>query len=138
MALHVNKLESPLSKDALCQLWLKLAQLFWRKIFLNVFNRISNFCYYLPLEKGVAALHMSKLESPQPKNALCQVWLKLALWFWRRFLNIFNIILHFCYYLPLDKGVSLHLHNLKSPPPKDALCQVWLKLAQWFWRRIFF
>ena len=26
-------------------------------------------------------------------------------------------------------------NNIKSPSPKDALCQVWLKLAQWFWRR---
>ena len=25
--------------------------------------------------------------------------------------------------------------NLESPSPKDALCQDWLKLAQWFWRR---
>ena len=25
-----------------------------------------------------------KLASPSHKNALCQVWLKLALWFWRR------------------------------------------------------
>ena len=24
--------------------------------------------------------------------------------------------------------------KLESPSPKDALCQVWLKLAQWFWR----
>ena len=24
------------------------------------------------------ALHLNKLESPSPKNALCQVWLKLA------------------------------------------------------------
>ena len=29
-------------------------------------------------------LHMSKLESPLPKDALCQVWLKLTHWFWRR------------------------------------------------------
>ena len=31
----------------------------------------------------------------------------------------------------------LHLNKLESPSPKDALCQDWLKLAQWFWRRIF-
>jgi hypothetical protein len=29
----------------------------------------------------------------------------------------------------------LHLNKLESPPPKDDLCQVWLKLTQWFWRR---
>ena len=60
----------------------------------------------------------------------------MAQWFWRRrILNIFNIVLHFCYYLPLEKGVALYLSKLESPLPKDALCQVWLKLAQWFWRR---
>jgi hypothetical protein len=33
----------------------------------------------------------------------------------------------------LEKGNPLHLNNLESPP-KDDLCQVWLKLALWFWR----
>ena len=28
MVLHLNKIESPSSKDALCQVWLKLAQRF--------------------------------------------------------------------------------------------------------------
>ena len=41
----------------------------------------------------------------------------------------------FCNYLPLEKGVALHLNNLEFPSPKDALCQVWLKFAQLFWRR---
>ena len=27
------------------------------------------------------------------------------------------------------------LNNHKSPSPKDALCQVWLKLVELFWRR---
>ena len=31
--------------------------------------------------------------------------------------------------------MTLHVNKLESPPLKDALCQVWLKLAQWFWRR---
>ena len=34
----------------------------------------------------------------------------------------------------MEKDGALHLKTLKSPSPKDALCQVWLKLAQWFWR----
>jgi hypothetical protein len=39
------------------------------------------------------------------------------------------------YYLPLEKGYPLLLNKLESPSPKDDLCQVWLKLVQWFWRR---
>ena len=67
------------------------------------------------------------------RNALCQVWLKLDHQFWRRrFFNGFSI---FRNYLPLEKGMVLHLNRLESPPPKDVLCQVWLKLVLWFWRR---
>ena len=39
---------------------------------------------------------------------------------------------YFCNNLPLEMGWVLHLNKLESPSPKDALCQVWLKLAQWF------
>jgi hypothetical protein len=42
--------------------------------------------------------------------------------------------LFFCYYLPLGKNVVLHLCNSEFPLPKDDFCQVWLKLAQRFWR----
>ena len=134
-ALHLNKLESPSSIDALCQVWSKLAQWFWRRRFLNFVNVCSLFRNNLPLEKG-AALHLNKLESPSPKDALCQVWLKLAHWFWRRrVFNFFTVFSLFRSYVPLEKGAALHLNKLESPSPKDALCQVRFKLAQWFWRR---
>ena len=62
----------------------------WKKLrgsgekdFLNFVNVFSLFRNYLPFEKGLA-LHLNKLESPSTNNALWQVWLKLALWFWRR------------------------------------------------------
>ena len=38
------------------------------------------------------------------------------------------------YYLSLEKGVVLRLNKMEFPSSKDASCQVWLKLAQWFWR----
>ena len=119
--LHLNKLESPSPKDALWQVWLKMAQWFWRRRFLNFVNVFSLFRNYLPLEKGMA-LHLNKLESPSPKDALCKVWLKMAQWFWRRrFLNFVNVFLLFHNYLPLEKDGVLHLNNLESPSPKDAL-----------------
>ena len=98
---------------------------------------ISRFRNYLPFEKG-GALHLNKLISPSPKDALCQVWLKLAQWFLRRrFFNFVNVFLLFRNYLPLEKGGALHLNKVEYPSPEDALCQVWLKLVQWFWRRRF-
>jgi hypothetical protein len=91
-------------------------------------------CDYLPLEEDLA-LYLNKLEFPSPKNNVYQVSLNLACWFWRRFLKIFSVILFFCYYLPLERGNPLHLKKLESPLLKDDLCQIWLKLVQWFWRR---
>ena len=81
--------------------------------------------------KRAGAHHLNKFESPSPKDALCQVWLKLAQWFWRRrFFNFVNVFSLFCNYLPLEKGGALHLYKLEFPSPRDTLCKVWLKLAQ--------
>ena len=38
----------------------------------------------------------------------------------------------------MEKSGALDLNKLVSPSSKDTLYQVWLKLAQWFWRRRFF
>ena len=57
MALRLNKHESPSPKDAMCQIWLNLAQRFWRRRFLNFVNVFSLFRNYLPLEKG-GTLHL--------------------------------------------------------------------------------
>ena len=45
---------------------------------------------------------------------------------------VVNVFLRFIYYLPLikERVPSFEKYN-------DALCHVWLKLAQWFWRRRF-
>ena len=69
-ALHLNKIESPSAKDALCQVWLKFTLWFRSRRFLkiNSVNVSSPFCNYLPLEKS-GALHLNKLESPSPKDA---------------------------------------------------------------------
>jgi hypothetical protein len=48
---------------------------------------------------------------------------------------MFSVFLFFCYYLPFERDNPLHLKKLESPSSKDDLFRVWLKLAQWFWRR---
>ena len=107
--------------------------------FKKVFNHVfSLFCNYLLLRRGWLFI-WKKLESSSPEDAFCQVWFKMAQWFWRRrFLKILNVLLLFHNYLPFEKGVVLHLNKLESPSPKNALCQVWMKLEQWIWRRRFF
>ena len=84
VALHLNKLEFPLPKNALCLVWLKSARRFWRRRFLNFVNVFSLIRNYLSLEKGMT-LHLNTLEFPSPKDAFGQVWMKLDQWFWTRF-----------------------------------------------------
>ena len=69
-----------LSLLLLWMVWLKLIKWFWRRGFLNNINVFSLFYYYLPLQIYVA-LHLNKLEFLSPKDTLCQVCLKLILWF---------------------------------------------------------
>ena len=93
----------------------------------------------------------------QLKDALCQVWLKLTQWLWRRYLFIFCKCL-FCYYLSPHRrslctnfgwywtsGSEVNFSFVIIAPWKRAgsfiwtksnplhqrmlLCQVWLKLA---------
>ena len=51
--------------------------------FLIKFSAFSLLSYHLPLERDYP-LHLNKLESPLPKDDLCQVWLKLVQRFRRR------------------------------------------------------
>ena len=53
-------------------------------------------------------------------------------------LNFVNVFLLFNNNLPLENDLALHLNKLESTSPKDVLCQVWLILVWWFWRRKFF
>ena len=84
-------------------------------------KNLSIFPYYLPLEKS-GALAWTNLNP-----LLCQLWLKLAQWFWRnRFLKFVNVFSLFPYCLPFEIGGALHLNKIDFPSPKDALCKVWL------------
>ena len=40
------------------------------------------------------------------------------------FINFNNVFSLFRFYLPLEKGVALHLNKIESPLPKDAFYQV--------------
>ena len=136
MVLICKNLMSSSPKDALCQVWLKMALWFWR-IFLNFIKVYSLFHNNLSLEKGIA-LHLNKLESSSHKDALCQVWLKLPGGSWEEDFKISSIYFHyFVIVSAFGKGVALYLNKIKSLSTKGTLCQVWLKLAMWFWRNLF-
>jgi hypothetical protein len=96
-------------------------------------HRIFIFLWLSPLWKGHDPLFVQTwIPFLQFKDNLHQVWLKLAHWFLRRFLDICCVFLLFRYYLLLQ---NLHVKKLESPPLKDDLYQVWFQLDQWFCRR---
>ena len=49
---------------------------------------------------------------PSSKNALCQVWLKLAWQFWRRFLNFVNVFRYFVIISPWKRAGHFIWTNL--------------------------
>ena len=54
----------------------------------------------------------SSFEHTSPSDALCQVWLNLGHWFWRRrFINFVSVFLLLCY--PLGKGRALLLNKFE-------------------------
>ena len=58
----------------------------------------------VPYLKNLNALHQG-----------CQVWLKLAKWLWRRFLNAVNVFLVLLNYLPLVKGCGHSFEQYQIP-----------------------
>jgi hypothetical protein len=77
---------------------------------------------------SVAIISPSRRVIPKPlptrKGNWCQVWLKLAQWLWRRFLNDPTPFLHFCDYHPFEEDLALYLNKLDFPSSNDNLYQV--------------
>ena len=76
------------------------------------------FCYFVLISPGISgALYLNKLESPPTKHALCQVWLKLLHWFWRRRLVFKFRSCTFAISLlsPFEKGGALQLNKFEFP-----------------------
>jgi hypothetical protein len=136
---HMNKSESPSPKDDLDQVWLKLVQWFWRRrFFFFVFSVYFYIFAIISPWKWPMVIKRTNLNPLLPR----MIWTKFG-WNWpcgsgeEDFFCIFSVFLHFYYYLPLEMTNGHHMNKSKSPSPKDDLGQVWLKLAQCFWRRRF-
>ena len=80
----------------------------------NIINFIIIYCFF----------HLKKLEFPSPKDALCQDWLKLTQWLWRRkFFNFVDIFSLFHNYLPFERGGALYLNKMESHSHKKLSAQ---------------
>ena len=67
-----------------------------------------------PLGKG-RVLRLNKFESPSPKDALWEAWLKLAQWFWRRFLKFLNVFFHYYVIISPWKRVGPFIYKNLNP-----------------------
>jgi hypothetical protein len=114
-------------------------ELFWLSGFKNIFkwlHPILTFFVIISPLKRTWCYNWTNLNPLYPMiNCTKFDWIWPSCFWTRRFKKKLSVFLLFCYYLPLGKGVSLHLNKPEFPFPKDELCQVWLKLALWFWRR---
>ena len=103
-------------------------------LYYNVLMCFSNFIIISPWKRIGPSFEITRI--PFTQGYFEPSLVKLSKGFWRRrFFKFINVFSPFCNYLPLEKGGALHLNKLESPSTKSTLCQVWLKLAQWFWRR---
>ena len=106
----------------------------WLSGFVEDFwNLLMYFCNFVIISfwKSVDTFMLINLNSLHPKITC---W-NLPSGSWEEvFLKFMTECLLFHNYLPLEKVLACHLNKLEPPPPKNALCHVWSKLAQWFWR----
>ena len=90
---------------------------------------------YLPLEKSVTpSITFAKI--PFTKDCCVSSLVEIGpVVLEKKNFKCCQCIISSPYYLPLEKSLILHLNIFEFPLPKDVLCQVCLKLAQYFWRR---
>ena len=67
---------------------------------------------------------MNNLESPSPKDVLCQVLVEIgSVVLEKKIFQISQCILKFRNYLPLEKAEALHLKKLESPYPRMLIAK---------------
>ena len=126
-----------LTSICLCQVW-NLSTGSGEEDFFNFVNVIWPFCNISPWKRSWPSIwtHLLPLY-------LGMLSVKFG-WHWTSgsgeedFFNFVNVFLLFRNYLRLEKGGTLYLNEHESLKPKDNLCLVRLKFAQWFWRTSFF
>jgi hypothetical protein len=83
-----------------------------------------SFAITSPLGGAIPFICTNFNHSSSPEE-LCQVWLKLAQWFWkRRFFKDSTLFLNFCDYLLFEEELALYLNKIEFPSSKDNLYQV--------------
>jgi hypothetical protein len=69
LALYLNNLESPLPKDHLYQVWLKLASWFWRRRFFQISEYFYSFTIISPWRRAIPFIWT--IYNPFPPRIIC-------------------------------------------------------------------
>ena len=113
--------------EKLCWQEIQDWRIYWHTDWLND-GRVKNIISY-------ATRCMGYNNIPSPKTALCQVWLKLAMWFWRiRFFNLTKWRSAFSSVSSLSKALDPSFEQTWIPSNLECSVPIWLKLAKWPWR----
>ena len=120
MVLHLNKLESPSPNDALCQIWLKLAQQFWESNFFNFINVFYLSLIISPLKRAGPFI-WTKLNTLHPRMHCANFG-----WNWpsgseEDFLNFVNVFCYFVIISPGKRAAPCNWTNLNPLHPR-ILC----------------
>ena len=99
----------------------KISQMVPKKIFYITLMYFPYFVIISPWKNGGPFIWKT-IESPSPKDTLCQVWLKLAKWFCRRFINFPNILFTLLVSSPLGKGEWPFIWTKLNPHYPRMLC----------------
>ena len=93
--------------------------------------------HYL-LYENLMVLHLNKLETPSPKNALCKVWFKLAQWFWRRRF-LFNSSIYFRYFIIITpmKRAEPFIRTIMNPLHPRMPCAKLVEISPAVLEKIF-
>jgi hypothetical protein len=127
--LHLNKLEFPLCKKGLYQVWLfhfkRLFPIYTCKIVSPLVARTDSRGSWF--EQTWIYIMSESFHVNLNSSGSVILEKKLLQWPHKFFC--------FCDYLPFEQELALYLYNLESR--KDDLYQVWLQIVCWFWRRRF-
>lgn len=107
VAFHLNQFESPVAKDALCQVQLKNKTTSSRE---EYFKMSSMYClYYLPLETGVA-FDLNKLESSSCKYAFTSLIITGPMHLEKKFYKVLSVFQPLLSPFKKGHGTSLGLN----------------------------
>ena len=131
MVPHLKKYDFPSPKDALCQVWFEIDPVVFVKVFKACQCIFAIFLLSLLWNWRGPLFEQTWIPITQVCSVLSLVKISPVI-LEKTIFKVRQCIFAISLLSLLGKERTLHSNKHESPIPKDALCQVWLNLAQWF------